>query len=140
MKIIVFLVLLSMNAMASSLETQNVPGENVDIDNSLDSINTEYLAKALNTDASLLLIDVRSVNEVVGMGGSIDAQQNVNIPMDWLTIMEISSDKDVPIVVYCERGLRSPKAATILKKLGYSNVKSYSEGFIGWKKAGMPVK
>lgn len=104
------------------------------------SIGTEELAELIIDEPDMLLVDVRTSNEVAAMGGSIKAEQNINIPMSWLTIKEISADKNRPIVLYCGEGLRSPLAAKTLKGLGYTHVMSYSSGFIGWKNAGMPIE
>jgi len=104
-----------------------------------ESISTQELANEIKNNPNLILIDIRSNDEVVSMGGSIKAEQNINIPMYWLTIKEISPNKDTPIVVYCANGLRSPIATETLIKLGYTHVKGYSEGFSGWKKANMPI-
>ena len=43
-------------------------------------------------------------------------------------------------MVYDDFNQRSPLAADTLKKLGYSKVKNYAEGFYKWKQAGLPVK
>ena len=104
-------------------------------------ISTEALQKALNDSLDLVLVDIRLPSEVKAMGGKIDAPQNVNIPRGWLEyrITRVALSKDTPIVVYCGAGIRSPFAADTLQKMGYTNVKNYSDGFIGWRNAGLPV-
>ena len=47
-------------------------------------ITTEALKKALDTDLDMVLVDVRTPSEIPKLGGSIKAQQNVNIPRGWL--------------------------------------------------------
>ena len=47
--------------------------------------------------------------------------------------------KEVPVVVYCAGGIRSLKAAKILKEKGYPSVFSMAKGINGWKKAGYEV-
>lgn len=105
-------------------------------------ISTEALKKALDNDLDMVLVDVRTPAEIKKLGGSIDAQQNVSIPRGWLEyrITRVALSKDTPIVVYCGGGVRTPLAADTLQKMGYTNVKDYSAGFLGWKKAGLAVK
>ncbi len=105
-------------------------------------ITTEELKKALDTDLDMVLVDVRTPSEIPKLGGSIKAQQNINIPRGWLEyrITRVALSKDTPIVVYCGGGVRTPMAADTLQKMGYTNVKNYSAGFRGWKQAGLPIK
>ena len=105
-------------------------------------IGTEDLKKMLAEELDMVLIDIRTANEIKSMGGTIQAGQNVTIPRGWLEfrVTRVALDKDVPIVVYCGAGIRSPLAAETLQNMGYTNVKDYSQGFIAWKNAGLPVK
>ena len=105
------------------------------------TISTEELKKEIEEDPDLVLVDIRTPTEIANMGGTIQATQNVNIVRGWLEfkITGIAQSKDTPIVVYCGGGLRSPMAADTLMKMGYTNVKDYNEGFLGWKKAGLPI-
>jgi len=104
-------------------------------------ISTQDLKKALDEDLDMVLVDVRLPSEVTAMGGAIKASQNRNIPRGWLEyrITSVALSKDTPIVVYCGAGIRTPLAADTLQKMGYTNVKNYSAGYIGWKKAGLPT-
>ena len=104
-------------------------------------ISTKELKKALDDKLDMVLVDVRLPSEIKAMGGAIKAQQNVNIPRGWLEyrITRVALSKDTPIVVYCGAGVRTPLAADTLQKMGYTNVKNYSAGFIGWRKAGLSV-
>ena len=104
-------------------------------------INTKDLKKALDEDLDMVLVDVRLPSEIKAMGGAIKAPQNRNIPRGWLEyrITSVALSKDTPIVVYCGAGVRTPLAADTLQKMGYTNVKNYSAGFIGWRDAGLPV-
>lgn len=105
-------------------------------------ISTEDLKKALDTDLDMVLVDVRTPSEIPKLGGSIKASQNVNIPRGWLEyrITRVALSKDTPIVLYCGGGVRTPMAADTLQKMGYTNVKNYSAGFMGWKNAGLPIQ
>jgi len=105
-------------------------------------ISTQELQKALDENLDMVLVDVRLPSEIKAMGGAIKAPQNRNIPRGWLEyrITSAALSKDTPIVVYCGAGIRTPLAADTLQKMGYTNVRNYSDGFIGWRKAGLPVQ
>ncbi len=105
------------------------------------NISTVELKKLLADDPEVALIDIRLPSEIKSMGGAIKAQQNVNIPRGWLEwrVTNVALDKDTPIVVYCGANVRSPLAADTLMKMGYTNVKNYADGYIGWKRAGLPT-
>ena len=105
------------------------------------NISTVELKKLLADDLEVALIDIRLPSEIKSMGGAIKAQQNINIPRGWLEwrVTNVALDKDTPIVVYCGANIRSPLAADTLMKMGYTHVKNYADGYIGWKKAGLPI-
>ena len=65
-----------------------------------------------------VLIDVREADEFAS--GHIQGAWNV--PLSRIQI--IKAPKDTPLFLYCLRGSRSLKAARILKKMGYTNVRS----------------
>lgn len=105
-------------------------------------ISTEQLKKELDDNLELILVDIRLPSEIKNMGGSIKVEQNRNIPRGWLEyrITSAALSKDTPIVVYCGAGIRTPMAADTLQKMGYTNVRNYSDGYLGWKKAGLPTE
>jgi rhodanese-related sulfurtransferase len=105
-------------------------------------ISTRELKTMLDDELEMVLIDIRTTDEVKNMGGTIDAIQNSVIPRGWLEfrVSKVAQNKDTPIVVYCGAGFRSPLAAKTLQDMGYTNVKNYSAGFVGWRKDGLPIK
>lgn len=105
-------------------------------------ISTEDLRREIERNPELVLIDIRMPDEIRSMGGAIKAPQNVNIPRGWLEfrVTGHALRKDVPIVVYCGGNIRSILAADSLQRMGYTNVKNYADGFIGWKRQGLPVQ
>ncbi len=106
------------------------------------TINTTDLKNMLDEELDMILIDIRTADEIRNMDGKIDASQNINIPRGWLEfrVQRVALDKDIPIVVYCGGGFRSPFAAETLQNMGYTHVQNYAEGFFGWKKAALPIK
>ncbi len=106
------------------------------------NLDTQQLQAQIRKDPRTLVVDVRTPREVLLLGGRIKAPLATNIPFGWLEfrIWEWARDKDQPIVVYCGRNERSPFAAEVLQRMGYTNVMNYADGFFAWKKAGLPVK
>lgn len=82
-----------------------------------------------NTENAVLL-DVRTTDEYKGghIGGSI------NIPLHILEakVGEKIKDKNTNLFVYCLSGGRSGQAASLLKSMGYTNVKNIG-GIGGYK-------
>lgn len=105
------------------------------------NISTDDLKKEIDSNPDLVLVDIRNYGEIRSMDGAIDAAQNVNITRGWLEfrITRHAEGKDTPIIVYCGGNIRSPLAADTLTKMGYTNVRNYADGFLGWKKAGLPI-
>ncbi len=55
-------------------------------------------------------------------------------------IEKLVPDPDTPVILYCGGGYRSALAADNLQKMGYTNVRSMSGGFTGWKESGLPME
>lgn len=144
-KAVIYTILLSVFSMPLQAEPEGIiSGDQlmVEAEKVTRSITTDELLKMLQGDPEMVLIDIRTHNEVNRMGGTIDAPQNKIIPRGWLEFRtpRFALEKDTPIVVYCGAGYRSPLAAKTLQDMGYTNVMHYPEGYLGWSKAGNPVK
>lgn len=78
-----------------------------------------------------LLVDVREgfEREAFNIGGS-------HIPMSEVMrrVDELSVDDDLPVVVYCEKGIRSCIVIQRLEQLGFRNLHNLSGGMSAWKK------
>jgi rhodanese-related sulfurtransferase len=74
-------------------------------------------ARALVKDGASLL-DVRSPEEY--SAGHIDGA--VNIPVGELSQRLGELPRDRGVVVYCQSGMRSARAASVLREAGFSNV------------------
>ncbi len=113
-----------------------------EVDANVRDISTPDLRREIEKNPELVLIDIRMPDEIKQMGGAIKAMQNVNIPRGWLEfrITGHALNKDTPIVVYCGGNIRSVLAAHTLQQMGYTNVKNYPDGFIGWRRQGLPVE
>lgn len=84
------------------------------------------IKEALNRPSSTLLIDVRSKQEY--QEGHLNGA--ICIP-DYEIVAEapkIIPDKNKAIILYCQSGARSKKAAEMLENMGYSNVVNVAGG------------
>jgi rhodanese-related sulfurtransferase len=98
---------------------------------SVDDLNT-----AIAENPDLILIDVRTAEEVA-KEGHIDAPNVQFIPIEeFITRRAEWPAQDAPIVLYCGSGHRSTIALPMMWSYGYSDVKSMKGGFAEWTKAG----
>lgn len=90
--------------------------------------------EARNTDAEIVLIDVREKHE--WNEGFIP--EAIHVPRGFLELQieEAVPDKTKTVVLYCAGGVRSLMAGSTLQQMGYSNAISMSGGFGQWKAAG----
>ncbi len=105
------------------------------------TIDSATLQREIAENPELVLIDIRLPGEIAAQGGQIKATQNINIPRGWLEfrVMSHTPSKDTPIVVYCGGNIRSVLAAHTLQQMGYTQVRNYADGFLGWKAQQLPV-
>lgn len=104
-----------------SLNKMNVALEKSDL------VNIEELKKHLNKK-DVQIIDVRTESEY--NGGHIKGVENIV-----LTSLENNLDKinkDKPVIVHCQSGVRAAMAYSILKRNGVKNLKMYSGGINEW--------
>lgn len=82
-----------------------------------------------------LFLDVRSSESF--KTGSIP--QARNLPAADVQAKLSSLPQDKPIIVVCEKGRDSARVAASLRKQGYGQAFSLSEGLSGWVQSGMPL-
>lgn len=93
-------------------------------------------AAQLARKKAAIIVDVRQSDE--WRSGHIpDAK---HIPLDQLKsrLGELEQYKDRPIIMQCQGGVRSAKAAQMLKQVGFSQVYDLKGGINAWNKAGFP--
>ena len=81
------------------------------------------------------LLDVRSPMEF--RSGHLAGAVNIDVQVLGTRLAELPKDK--PIVVYCQSGSRSGRAASALERAGFSEVYDLG-GLIGCVRAGLPVR
>jgi rhodanese-related sulfurtransferase len=106
---------------------------------SLNTIDTEHLAKSIEDDVNLHVWNV--LNDDYFKGEMIPGSRRV--PLAGLTEALAASTlpKDAPVVVYCA-GPHCPlsrQAAEAMTALGYTNVTAFEGGLEDWKKHGRGI-
>ena len=91
---------------------------------------------ALEIAGGVQLIDVRSESEFEAY--RVDGAKN--IPLDQFDAAIPTLDKEKPIYLVCEVGLRSTTAARKLVEAGFSDVRHVEGGLRAWEKEGLSVK
>jgi rhodanese-related sulfurtransferase len=114
----------------------------------------------LDKDPAVIYLDVRTVPEFTAG----HPQQGINVPViffnqatgqpapnpDFLKVVEASVPKDATVIVGCQAGGRSQRAAEIMAQADYANVSNMQGGFgggqdqmgrvvPGWRDSGLPV-
>lgn len=100
-------------------------------------VNTARATQMINREDALV-VDVREPNEYAG--GHILGAKNLPVSRIADGVGELLKNRDRPLIVYCETGDRSAKAASALKKQGFSRVANLSGGLGAWRGAGLPVE
>jgi rhodanese-related sulfurtransferase len=102
------------------------------------SVSAAQATQLINREDALVL-DVRDPGEY-GSGHIIGAK---NVPLSRIGSAgsEIAAKrKEKPVIVYCDTGSRSTKAAAALRSQGFSKVVNLSGGLGAWQQAGLPVE
>jgi rhodanese-related sulfurtransferase len=86
--------------------------------------------------ASSYILDVREPQEYAR--GHVP--RAVNIPQADLASRLADIPRDTPVIVVCQVGQRSLRAAQFLKQVGLASVAGLKGGTSAWQKAGLPVE
>ena len=98
-------------------------------------VSVAQATQLINREDALVL-DVRDPAEY-DAGHILGAK---NQPLARLESGEAAKKKSQPLIVYCDGGARSQKAAALLRKQGYEKVVNLSGGLGAWQQAGLPVE
>jgi len=111
----------------------------------IENLSVDELARELETNPDLLLVDLRELQERVDLG-TIPGSKHVPRGM-----LEFWADPASPYyrdyfqedrrtIVFCAGGGRSVLAALALQDMGFKNVAHLEPGFKGWQESGRPVE
>ncbi|WP_100371839.1 rhodanese-like domain-containing protein [Bacillus sp. FJAT-45037] len=91
-------------------------------------ITTADLKSEMNRN-DIQLVDVRTPMEYNGR----NIKKATNIPLNEIKQRQGEFKKDREIMVICQSGMRSKKAASTLKKLGFEQVTNVKGGMSAWR-------
>ncbi len=102
-------------------------------DGGFKSITVEELQKQMKEDSTLVVLDVRTPQELVGPLGKIDGVINIPVQVLEQRVGELNKYKDRNIAVICRSGNRSRMGTQILLKHGFKAVNVLG-GMKAWNK------
>ena len=77
------------------------------------------------------LVDVRTEEEFAR--GALPGAQNISVTSLAFGVDILKLDKDQPVMIYCQKGGRSARAAVIMKTLGFSKIYELEGGYSAWE-------
>lgn len=100
------------------------------------NIKAQDAVRMMN-DENTVVLDVRLEKEYQE-GNILDSK---HIPVGALDsrVNELSNYKNGTIIVYCQTGMRSRQAGSILKKHGFETIYNIDGGMNGWINANLPI-
>lgn len=98
------------------------------------ALSTLQATQLLNKGKTLIL-DVRSADEY--QSGHLRASKN--IPLNELPDRMDDLNKSASVLVICQTGTRASRAASQLRRAGFSEVYVLEGGFAAWQSQGLPV-
>lgn len=99
-------------------------------------VNATQAVQLINREKAVL-IDVCEPDEYAA-GHAAGAR---NVPLGKLEgSTELPKNKALPLVILCQTGARSARAAGILKKLGFEKPVVLAGGLAAWREANLPVE
>jgi rhodanese-related sulfurtransferase len=94
----------------------------------MEALSPDELKRWLDADKEFMLLDVREPweHEHFNIGGIL-------ISLGDLMTQAATLPKDKPVVIYCEKGIRSVIAIQRLQGLGFTNLYNLSGGMKAWR-------
>jgi rhodanese-related sulfurtransferase len=89
-------------------------------------------------DAGAILIDVRTVEEYAN--GHITGSLNMDVNAPNFKDNVLMLDKSKQYAVYCASGVRSGKAADVMRQTGFTSVYTLAGGVKTWSDKGLPLE
>ncbi|MDO1447378.1 rhodanese-like domain-containing protein [Rhodocytophaga aerolata] len=98
------------------------------------SLEPKVFAEQVNQG---IVLDVRTTEEFTE--SHLPDARNIDYKNEAFKDSIQTLDKSKPYYVYCKSGVRSGKAAEIMREMGFTRVYNMEGGIDAWKKEGMPL-
>lgn len=102
-------------------------------------LEIEDLKQRLDAGDDLLVLDVRTAEDFTGEQGHLAAARNLPLEKLEAGIDELEPWMEKPVAIICRTDRRSVKAATLLIRAGFADVKVIRGGMTAWLSHGWPV-
>jgi len=93
--------------------------------------------RLMNNHSDALVIDLRTAADY--KNGHIKGAKSAPLNDFATGVDSFSSQKDKPVLVYCNSGNTAIKAIKLLKKAGFEKINNLEGGIVAWKEANMPL-
>lgn len=100
----------------------------------LRDVSISDLNDAIQSKNDFLILDVRTPEEVAL--GRIPNSKNIDVHDSSFIEVAAKLDPTQTVYVYCKSGKRSAIASEKLSKLGFTDIRNVTGGFLDWKSAG----
>jgi sulfur-carrier protein adenylyltransferase/sulfurtransferase len=91
------------------------------------SVSVEEVKRKMDMQEQFQFVDIRE------KGGETSLENSIKIPVSQISQRIQTIDKDITLVLYCDKGVDSQKAAAEFKKHGLKNVYSLQGGLRAWQ-------
>jgi len=114
----------------------------------VDGLSADEVHKRSEQDSNVLLVDVRDAADISSTGlaagginislGMLPVKADLELPEEWREAR--LQDRSRPVVTTCQIGPNGAIAASLLKDMGFTNVRYMEGGMEAWKAAGLPTE
>jgi len=101
------------------------------LDKKVTNISSDEVIELIKQNKNLIILDVRSVLEF--KNGHIEGSRSIPVNDLSSRLNTLEKFKNIPILVYCKSGGRSPSAVRILSKNNFAQIYQLKHGLATWK-------
>lgn len=114
----------------------------------VEGLSADEVHRRSEQDSNVLLVDVRDAADISSTGlaagginislGMLPVKADLELPEEWREAR--LQDRSRPVVTTCQIGPNGAIAASLLKDMGFTNVRYMEGGMEAWKAAGLPTE